>query len=124
MERVVRGVTAAHGADYEFSYDRGYRPVVNDDGLVQEIEETARDVVGEENVEVMPPNMGGEDFSAYGQRVPAVYYLVGAGNEAKGITAPHHHPRFTIDEDALTVGLKMHLAVATRMLGGDEGGTS
>ena len=117
LERVINGVTSAHGADYEFSYDRGYRPVVNDDGLTGEIEETARDVVGGENVEVMPPNMGGEDFSAYGQRVPAAFYLIGAGNETRGITAPHHHPRFTIDEDALAVGLKMHLAVVTRMLG-------
>ena len=123
MERVIRGVTSAHGADYEFSYNRGYRPVVNDDDLTRQIEETARDVVGGENVEVMPPNMGGEDFSAYGQRVPAAFYLVGAGNEAKGITAPHHHPRFTIDEDALAVGLKMHLAVARRMLG-REGGSA
>ena len=123
MERVIRGVTSAHGAQYEFSYNRGYRPVVNDDGLTGQIEETAREVVGEENVEVMPPNMGGEDFSAYGERVPAAFYLVGAGNEAENITAPHHHPRFTIDEDALAVGLKMHLAVATKMLGGEEGRT-
>ena len=123
MERVIRGVTSAHGAQYEFSYNRGYRPVVNDDDLTGQIEETAREVVGEENVEVMPPNMGGEDFSAYGERVPAAFYLVGAGNEAENITAPHHHPRFTIDEDALAVGLKMHLAVATKMLGGEEGRT-
>ena len=121
MERVIAGVASAHGAAYEFSYSRGYRPVVNDDALTRQIEETAREVVGEGNVEVMPPNMGGEDFSAYGQRVPAAFYLVGAGNAAKGITAPHHHPRFTIDEDALAVGLKMHLAVARRMLGGEGG---
>ena len=118
MERVVKGVTSAHDAGYEFSYERGYRPVINDEGLTGEIEEVAREVVGEENVERMPPNMGGEDFSAYGQRAPAAFYLIGAGNEEAGITAPHHHPRFTIDEDALTIGLKMHLAVATRLLGG------
>ena len=122
MERVIRGVTSAHDADYELSYSRGYRPVVNDEGLTREIETVARGVVGEENVERMPPNMGGEDFSAYGQRAPAAFYLVGAGNEGAGITAPHHHPRFTIDEDALGIGLKMHLAVATRLL--DEGGNS
>lgn len=123
MERVIRGVTSAHGAHYEFSYDRGYRPVVNDDELTRQVEQTAREVVGDENVEAMPPNMGGEDFSAYGERVPAAFYLVGAGNEEEGITAPHHHPRFTVDEDALAVGLKMHLAVATRLLGEGEGRT-
>jgi amidohydrolase len=116
MERVIRGITQAHGADYEFSYERGYRPVVNDGELTREIEETAREVVGEENVKVMAPTMGGEDFSAYGQRAPSAFYLVGAGNEGRGITAPHHHPRFDIDEDALGIGLKMHLAVALRLL--------
>ena len=116
MERVIRGVTMAHDADYEFSYKRGYRPVINDEGLIREIEETAKEVVGEGNVEVMPPNMGGEDFSAYGQKAPSAFYLVGAGNELKGITAPHHHPRFDIDEEALAIGLKMHLAAALRLL--------
>jgi amidohydrolase len=117
MERVIKGITEAHGADYEFSYERGYKPVINDEGLTREIEETAREVVGEANVEIMPPSMGGEDFSAYGQRAPSAFYLVGAGNEGRGITAPHHHPRFDIDEDALAIGIKMHLAAALRLLG-------
>jgi amidohydrolase len=120
MERVVRGITEAHDAGYEFSYERGYRPVINDDGLTREVEETAREVVGDENVEIMPPSMGGEDFSAYGQRAPSAFYLVGAGNEERGITAPHHHPRFDIDEEALGTGLKMHLATAMRLLGVDR----
>ena len=120
MERVIRGITQAHGADYEFSYERGYRPVTNDGELTREIEETAREVVGEENVEIMPPSMGGEDFSAYGQRAPSAFYLVGAGNEERGITAPHHHPRFDIDEDALEIGLKMHLAAVLRLLGDER----
>lgn len=120
MERVVKGVTGAHAADYEFSYRRGYRPVVNDEGLIRAVEEVAKETVGEDNVERMPPNMGGEDFSAYGQRAPAAFYLIGAGNEAEGITAPHHHPRFTIDEEALGIGLKMHLATVLKMLGGGK----
>jgi amidohydrolase len=120
MERVIKGITEAHGADYEFSYEPGYRPVINDEDLTREIEETAREVVGKENVEVMAPNMGGEDFSAYGQRAPSAFYLIGAGNEERGITAPHHHPRFDIDENALGIGVKMHLATALRLLGDER----
>jgi len=63
--------------------------------------------------------MGGEDFSAYGQKASSAFYLVGAGNEERGITAPHHHPRFDIDEDAMGIGLKMHLAAALRLATGD-----
>jgi amidohydrolase len=36
--------------------------------------------------------------------VPGCYFLLGAGNEKKGITAPHHHPSFDLDEDCLTLG--------------------
>ncbi|WP_407691082.1 M20 family metallopeptidase [Rubrobacter marinus] len=116
MERVVRGITQAHGAEYEFEYQRGYRPVINDDEVTRAVEETARDVLGEATLVRMPPTMGGEDFSAYGQVSPGTFYLVGARNEEKGISFPHHHPRFDIDEDALPVGVKMHVGAALRLL--------
>ena len=29
MERVVKGITEAHGATYKFKYEFGYRPVIN-----------------------------------------------------------------------------------------------
>jgi amidohydrolase len=118
MERVIKGVTQAHGASYEFRYKPGYRPVINDEEVTREIEETVKDVFGEDSLEIMPPNMGGEDFSAYLQRAPGTFFLVGAGNEVKGIVHPHHHPRFTIDEDSLGYGVKMFVNVAFRLLDG------
>ena len=116
MERIVEGVTAAHDASYEFEYRRGYRPVVNDEEVTRVVEETVREVFGEQALEMMPPIMGGEDFSAYQQVVPGTFVFVGAGNEAKGISYPHHHPRFTVDEDALENGVKMHVNVAFGLL--------
>ncbi len=107
MERVVKGITEAHGASYGFEYQFGYRPVINDEEVTRVIEETVREVLGGETLEVMRPNMGGEDFSALQQKAPGTFFYVGAGNEDKGIVYPHHHPRFTIDEDALPYGLKM-----------------
>lgn len=121
MERVIEGVTGAHGAEYEFSYERGYRPVINDDDVARAVEETARDLLGDDAVEVLGPTMGGEDFSAFLQAAPGAFYWVGAGNEERGITHPHHHPRFDIDEDALEVGVKMHVGVTFKLLEGEEG---
>ena len=118
MERVIKGVTEAHGADYEFRYKPGYRPVINAEEVTGVIEETVRDVIGEGALEIMPPNMGGEDFSAYQQKAPGAFFLVGAGNEEKGIVNPHHHPRFTIDEDALDNGVRMFLGATFRLLDG------
>jgi amidohydrolase len=120
MERVIKGVTEAHGASYEFRYKPGYRPVINDEEVTREIEETVKDAFGEETLEIMPPNMGGEDFSAYQQRAPGTFFYVGAGNEEKGIVHPHHHPHFTIDEDALGYGVKMFVNATFRLLDGAE----
>jgi len=122
MERIIGGVTAAHDASYSFEYQRGYRPVVNDEEVTRVVEETVREVFGERALEMMPPIMGGEDFSAYQRVVPGTFVFVGAGNEAKGITYPHHHPRFTVDEDALENGVKMHVNVAFGLLDKETGG--
>jgi metal-dependent amidase/aminoacylase/carboxypeptidase family protein len=39
-----------------------------------------------------------------------VSVIEGVGNGDKGAVYPHHHPRFDIDEDALSVGLEALLA--------------
>ncbi len=116
MERVVRGVTEAHGATYSWSYQRGYRPVVNDEGLAAVIEESVRGELGDEAFEEMRPKMAGDDFSAYQQVVPGAYFFVGARNEEEGITHPHHHPRFDIDERSLHNGLRVFLRAALALL--------
>jgi amidohydrolase len=116
MERVVKGITEAHGASYEFKYQFGFRPVVNDEEVTRTIEETVQEVFGEETLELVRPNLGGEDFSALQQAAPGTFFWVGAGNKEKGITYPHHHPRFTIDEDALPYGVKMFLNATFKLL--------
>ena len=116
MERVVKGITEAHEASYEFKYEFGYRPVINDNEVTAVIEETVREVFGEEALDMMRPNMGGEDFSAFMEKAPGCYFYVGAGNEEKGITYPHHHERFTIDEDALEIGVKTFLHATFKFL--------
>ncbi len=122
MERVIKGITEAHGASYSFEYRRGYRPVVNDEGVTRVVEETARKVFGEASIEHLPPAMGSEDFSAFQRVAPGSFFSVGARNEEKGIIYPHHHPRFTIDEVALPIGVKMFVCAAFELLDAETGG--
>ncbi|WP_047154829.1 M20 family metallopeptidase [Aneurinibacillus tyrosinisolvens] len=117
MERIVKGITEAHGAGYEFKYQCGYRPVINDEQVTKVIEETVLEAFGEGTLYMMKPNMGGEDFSAFQQKAPGTYFYVGAGNKEKDIIYPHHHARFTVDEDALEIGVKMFVHAACKLLG-------
>ncbi|MED1780640.1 M20 family metallopeptidase [Brevibacillus fortis] len=116
MERVIKGITEAHGATYKFKYEFGYRPVINDAEVTKLMEEVVEESLGAEWVEHMRPTMGGEDFSAFQQKAPGCFFYVAAGNKEMGITYPHHHPRFTIDEAALEVGVKMFVNAARKIV--------
>ena len=118
MERIVRGITEAHGASYSFEYRRGPDPVVNHEWVMRVVEETAREVFGDEAVEEVPPIMSSEDFSGYQRAAPTAFFALGAGNEERGITYPNHNPRFDIDEDALENGVKMFVHAAFGLLNG------
>ncbi|MGG0175605.1 M20 family metallopeptidase [Gottfriedia acidiceleris] len=116
MERIIKGITEAHGAQYKFGYEFGYRPVINDEQITKAIEETILEVFDEKTLDLMKPNMGGEDFSAFQQKAPGTFFYVGAGNKEKDITYPHHHARFTIDEDALEIGVNLFVHATFKLL--------
>ncbi len=116
IERVIQGITAAHGARYELSFERGYRPVVNDPALTARLSGVVSRTFGDEVLVPMRPSMAGEDFSAYQQKAPGVFAFVGAGNVAAGIAYPHHHPRFQIDERSLDLGLRYLVAATLDLL--------
>lgn len=116
MERIIKGVTEAHGATYEFQYQKGYRPVINDGQVAERLEACLVEAFGPDVVVPAVPTMGGEDFSAFMQKAPGTFFYVGAGNVAEDIVYPHHHPRFTVDEKALPMGVKAFVSAAFHLL--------
>ncbi|WP_019586374.1 M20 family metallopeptidase [Deinococcus apachensis] len=115
IERVIKGITAAHGADYDFKYEFGYRPLINTHWVAAQLKEIALETVGPEHYEDAKPTMGGEDFSAYLEKAPGAYFNVGSGSDEQDSRWPHHHPRFTIDEASLETGVRMLHAAALRL---------
>ncbi|GGI71561.1 M20 family metallopeptidase [Deinococcus wulumuqiensis] len=118
LETLLRGVCEAYGATYTFRYHTGYRPVNNDPATTERLRQVVRDVLPGVTLSDGVPLMGGEDFSAYLTRSPGTFVLIGAGNEAQGITAPHHHPRFMIDEAALEHGVQLYAGAARALTAG------
>lgn len=116
IERIVKGIAEAHGATYKFNYQFGYAPTINDEEVTRLMDETVCEIFSEDNREILKPIMGSEDFSAYQHMTPSSYIFIGARNEEKGITYPHHHPRFTIDEQALRYGVQLLVHGTYKML--------
>jgi amidohydrolase len=116
MKRIAEHVAEATRCSAEFTYHNNLPPTVNDAEFTEKGAIAASRVLGEEKVVEIPPTMGAEDFSFYLEKIPGSYFFLGIGNESKGITAPHHHPRFQVDEDVLSDGVALISAVAANYL--------
>jgi len=112
MRQVLAGVATASGTSIDLEYLPGYPPTINDGKLLNLFCRAAAKVLGTEKIiELQEPSMGGEDFARYGEKVPAVYFNLGAAMPQEE-PHPWHHPRFNINEDCLPVGAAV-LAAAT-----------
>jgi amidohydrolase len=113
IRQLAAGVAAAHGATADVTLEDGYPALVNDPGVVDRALRAARQIgFTPDQLVTMPAQGGAEDFAYYALKVPAAFLFLGARNEAKGCTYPHHHPRFNIDEDALPLGAALFAAFA------------
>jgi amidohydrolase len=116
IETLLRGITLGMRAEYELTYREACPAVVNDAGMTELGRRVARREFGERQVVVPEQTMGGDDMSYFLQRAPGVYFLVGTRNRARGFDAPHHHPRFDLDESALPIGARLLAATALERL--------
>ncbi|MCR6686028.1 amidohydrolase [Pseudoxanthomonas sp.] len=125
LRNVSEHVAAAHGARVEAKVpdSDGNPATVNDPALTARMLPSLQAVVGADNVYEPPLQMGSEDFSLFGQEVPAMFFFV--GSTARGIdpaTAPgNHSPEFLLDESSLDVGLRALLQVSLDYLHGGAG---
>jgi len=117
MERIIRGVTDAHGAGYDFEWEAGYRPVINDVAVADRVRAAVTTALGKDVLIEATPSMAGEDFSAFQQKAPGCFFFIGARNEARNIVQPHHHDCFDVDERSLDWGTRIFVAAAREFLG-------
>lgn len=118
IQEVIHGVAESFRGSATIEYIFRYPSVVNDPDLTQLVREVAGDVVGSENVQTADLSMGGEDFSYFQQERPGCFFFVGTRNAERGLVWGHHHPRFDIDEDGMSVGIETMTRTVMRYLNG------
>jgi amidohydrolase len=117
LHQLIGGICQAHGATYELNYVSLYPPVINDGAIADLVRSVAESVI-ESPLGIVPncQTMGGEDMSYFLQSVPGCYFFLGSANAEKGLTFPHHHPRFDFDESVLSMGVEMFVRCVEKFL--------
>ncbi|KPA75705.1 putative Aminoacylase putativen-acyl-l-amino acid amidohydrolase [Leptomonas pyrrhocoris] len=126
IEQVVKGITAAHGAEYKMEYLYGYTAVMNDPAVTDVARKMARRALGSDTAveELAHARFGGEDFSAYQLKAPGCFMRIGCTDPS--LDAPKapglHTCRLNVDDRTLSVGARVHTAFVYHYLmsGGGE----
>lgn len=108
--REITELTARAGgttATIELPYSTHFPVTYNDEKLTSLMLPTLEKTAGKENVILIPPTTGAEDFSFFAQKVPGLYFFVGAttkGRDPKTV-GDHHTPQFLMDDSAFKTGV-------------------
>lgn len=122
MQSIVKSVCEQVGADYKITAPMKCVSVYNNPYLSDLVWSAMEKVVQKDNVKVMKPKLGAEDFSRYLEVKPGALFRLGVLNPEKGIIADAHEENFNIDEDALEYGAKTFVQfVLDNMNGIDKG---
>lgn len=103
LKDMVSQVAALHQGKAEVILERGYDVVSNDVALTAHFTEHAQEVLGTAAVKTgNQPSLIAEDFSAYSQIVPSVYFHLGCDCQH-----PLHSDHFLAKEETLDVGVDL-----------------
>lgn len=109
---ITQNVAAAMGCTAEVDIIPGYAALVNNDDEAARVKRVAGRLFGAKNVVDKPaPSMGGEDFSFFCDCAPGVFFHVGCVSPEWMPAPPLHSKDFKIDENCLTIGTLMHVAL-------------
>jgi amidohydrolase len=109
MLQIIKGIADSFGATAEFKWYSG-PPATNN---TKEWTDVALDVAKEQGYEIkeLPPSLIGEDFAYYQEQMPGAFVNIGTGGEYS-----LHHPKFTVDDEALVPGANYFAELAQRAL--------
>jgi amidohydrolase len=116
FQEVVVGAAETFGCQAEVEVASLTPAVINDAAITERVQRLAERVLPDSQVGVSDRTMGSEDMAFMMQEVPGCFIFIGSANEEEGLSAPHHHPRFDFDEQALPQGAALLAAAAMEFL--------
>lgn len=112
INAIATGIASAYGASVEIDYLNGYPALNNDPEVTDHVTNLFVEKFERDQVVNFEPAMGAEDFAYFLEEKPGTYFRVGSNNASPSTQYSHHHPRFDIDERALTKIQQAFLTIA------------
>jgi amidohydrolase len=112
IPELVQNIATSLRASADVQVEQGCPPCVSDEHMTQLVQHAAAEAIGEKNVRDDQLTTGSDDMAFFLNAVPGCYFVVGTQNSTRGYDAPHHSPRFKIDEDSLPVGVEVMVRAA------------
>ena len=108
IREVTTKTAEANNAEVEISIDDGYPITYNDLSLYNQMFPTLERAAGKDNVEIIKPITGAEDFSFFQEEIPGLYFFIGGCPKGTDATsaAGHHTPDFYVDDSGMALGMK------------------
>lgn len=106
-----------YNCDCEFDLVKGYPPVINNEKATEIARKTAIKQFGNEMVLDFTPKMWGEDFSFYGEVIPACFWFLGVKNKELESMPALHNSKINPDEEAMINGSSMMVSLVLDYFG-------
>jgi amidohydrolase len=116
FQQVVAGVAQALGCQASIDLREVTLAVSNDPSVTARVEQLARLLFPDAEIAQDYRTMGSEDMAYMMQDLPGCYFFLGSSDPDAGLNAPHHHPRFDIDERVLPRAAALMAAAAVDYL--------
>ncbi len=114
LRRIATGVANTFSLTAHTNIKVGTPPLVNAPAVVGLAQTAVRSLLGDQALAALPvPNLGGEDFAFYLEKIPGCFIRIGGRGENQE-AVPAHSSKFLPDDGAIAVGAAV-LAELARM---------
>ncbi|MGL4630904.1 MAG: amidohydrolase [Leadbetterella sp.] len=108
LKTIVDNTAESNGCKADLKINTLYPATINHVGLTELMLPSLKKSAGNDNVRLIPPRTGAEDFSFYQEKVPGFFFFLGGMDPKadKSKVAAHHTPDFYLDESGFGLGVK------------------
>ncbi len=117
LHEIAEGVGRAMGCGVAVELDEYTPAVVNHPDVAARVQEVV-DSLLPGSLDSEYRTMASEDMALMMDDIPGCYFFVGSADPGRGLDAPHHSPRFDIDERVLPRAAGLMASAAASLLAG------